>query len=239
MSNTSFAPETLTAIAELATSFCKLDADRSLNLHKFMSAVGDSPTYDNWMAARGAWIQGYMIAKPKASEDAQNMAWSRYLNALRVYAGEEGFDFTIPEKPKATTAAAEKQREKRANEFVSLSKSELVDTVETLAQAVSEAPAMERGQHAAKLIKAQEALSKIERAEAKAAEKAANADKVARLKAINEFVKGAGGDVLVLVEAVITANDEHSGDDAKTRAWEMLAAVSLGALGLKMPKRKA
>lgn len=233
-----FTPDTLTNIAALATSFCKLDADRSLSLHKFMGLVGDSPTYENWMQARTAWIQGYLVVKPAANEDAQNMAWSRYLAALRTYASENGFDFTVPNKPKASTPAAEKAREKRANEFADMGKADLVEAVASIHEAIKCAPPQETGMHAAKLVKAQEALSKIEKVERKAADTAKNKDKNNRVDAVAKAAKVAGPDVLVLLEAVIDATDDNAPDDIRARAWEMLASVSLGALNLKMPKRK-
>ena len=58
--------------ADIGESFTRIDADRTLILHGFLSKVGETPTYDAWESARKEWGQGYKRVKPAATDDAVN-----------------------------------------------------------------------------------------------------------------------------------------------------------------------
>lgn len=214
-----YSVETLNALADCGEKFARTDTDRAFALHQFMRAVGDAPTYDQWMSARAQAIVGYKRTKPAANDDACNTWWSRMLGALKTYANEGGFNFTIPNKPKSDNPDAVKQQEKRANPYADKTRNEL--------QAVVQELTLTDTLESAKLkVKALDALDKLNKAEAKATEKASADALKPRREAINKAIKSAPGHVLALIEAVIDLTADNASDEAKARAWHVLNATA-------------
>lgn len=231
MENTvTLTPEAITKLSESVSKFCKLDSDRSFALHQFLQVLGDEPSYENWETARIAAIKGYLTTKPHANVDAQNKFWSRYVQQLKNYVNENDFDFTIPEKPKAETKAAETQRKKRANTYKDMPREKLEETIGELQKTIIATPTPEAADN---LKKAVEALHTADAAMRRAKNTAQNADKNKRADAIKTYLKGAGLDVVALFEVLMHATSEISSSDVQERNWRLILGVALERLGLE------
>ena len=237
MSNIAYTPEVLTSMSAAAVKFLKADTDRAFALHEFMRLVGDEPTYDQWMSARAAFIQGYLTTKPAANEDAQNMAWSRYTKQLKAYVDEQGFEMKFPVKPASDKPAAVSQAKARANPYKDLPRAALETEVKKLSEAVAKSPTAD---NARALLKANEAMEVAVKKAQREADKTVNAGKKKMAKAIHDYVIAHGNDVLALFEALMDATYENSADEVKRRNWELLASVAqknLTALGKRAPTK--
>lgn len=219
-----FAPETLTAIAGAVTNYCKADTDRAFALHEFMRLVGDEPSYDNWMLARGAAIQGYKATKPNANDAACDTFWSRYVKQLREYVNEQGFDMHFPEKPKAATPAAEAMRKARSNPFAEATKAEAEAVIAEVTERVK------AGDVSKEVIdtlgKARARLEAIAKSEKKASEKAAKDAEKSRRDPLIAWIKEAPSDVLAVVEFLHDALSESTPDADRLQAWKNVAALA-------------
>lgn len=211
--------EALTAIQASGRDFSKADTDRAFALHNFMRAVGDEPTFENWESARRALIAGYRETKPAANDDACNTWFSRYLKALTAYVNENGFDMKIPTKPKATSAEAEKKAAQRANPYAD-------KAPEVIQAAIVELTGKADKESIKLALKAAEALEKVQKAEAKAAEKAEADTLKPRRDTIGKAIKTAPAHVLALVEYVLDMSAENASEASKARAWAALQAVA-------------
>lgn len=238
MSNIAYTPEVLTSIADCAVAFFKADADRGLACHKFINLVGRKPNYEQWMSARAATIQGYLTLKPNATEDAQNMFWSRYISKIRKYNEEEGMGMAIPEKPKSDKPAAVSQAKARVNPYKDMPKAALESEVNKLKEAVAKVPTAD---NARALIKAEEAMEIAIKKAQREADKTVNAGKKKMAKAIHDYVLAHGNDVLALFEALMNATYDNSPDEVKRQGWGLLASVAqknLATLGKAPPAKK-
>ena len=239
MTNIAYSPEVLTSMSAAAVKFLKADTDRAFALHEFMRLVGDEPSYDQWMSARAAFIQGYLTTKPAANEDAQNMAWSRYTKQLKAYVDEQGFEMKFPVKPASDKPAAVAQAKARANPYKDLPRAALETEVKKLSEAVAKAPTAD---NARALLKANEAMEAALKKAQREAEKSTGAAKKKMAKAIHDYVVAHGDDVLALFEALMNATYENSADEVKRQNWELLAGVAqnnLATLGKATPPKRA
>ena len=223
MTNIAYTPEVLTSISAAAVKFLKADTDRAFALHEFMRLVGDEPSYDQWMSARAAFIQGYLSTKPAANEDAQNMAWSRYTKQLKSYVDEQGFEMKFPNKPTSDKPAAQAQAKARANPYKDMPKAALETEVQKLSEAVAKSPTAD---NARALLKANEAMGAAMKKAQREADKTVNAGKKKMAKAIHDYVIAHGNDVLALFEALMNATYDNSPDEVKRQGWELLASVA-------------
>lgn len=238
MSNVAYSPEVLTSISAAAVKFLKADTDRAFALHEFMRLVGDEPSYDQWMSARAAFIQGYLTTKPAANEDAQNMAWSRYTKQLKAYVDEQGFEMKFPVKPASDKPAAVSQAKARANPYKDLPRATLESEVKKLSEAVAKDPTAE---NARALLKANEAMEVAVKKAQREADKTVNAGKKKIAKAINDYIIAHGNDVLSLFEALMNATYDNSPNEVKRQNWELLAGVAQKNLATlsKVPAKRA
>lgn len=185
-------------IASLKTSFVsfgKLTEDRAAVIHTIIGLLGDPVTYETYEAARKAFGEVKREKTPNVSDAAVNVAWGAFRQACTDYAAASGFDFVWPEKPKATTQAAEKKAAQRA-----------VPEAVAKAQSVAELDAIKAPDdkiEAAKLA-AQVAAKKVAlvKAEAKQNEKAKGDALKARKAALIAFIKECDMQTLVEMEAM-------------------------------------
>lgn len=187
--------ESVAAIRQWFTA----DLDSGLALHKFMRALGDAPTFETWETVRKTAISDVYRAKyPKANDDAANVWWNRLLKKVRDYVNENGFDFTIPSKPKATTPEAVKKAEARAkantNPFADKTDAEVKAAQAEVAEKIKAGGMTpdEMAEACAIHAKARKELDKREAAAKKEADKAAKVEAknvyervIARIKALD------------------------------------------------------
>lgn len=231
-----FTPEAINAMSNAGEKFCRADTDRAFALHEFMRAVGDAPTYDGWMAARAAYVTGYLRTKPQANEDAQAKSWSRFVQSLRDYANEGGFDFKVPEKPKAETPAAEAMRKSRANAYAEMSTEDRAAAIKDLTATVAKAPTKDAADALAKALAAQ---AKADKEAAKAKEKAEGEATKKRRDAVRDYIKGCPTAVLQMFEYLMDATAECNSAQVQMAAWNNMVAakVAISAKALETPKR--
>ena len=220
--------EALTKIQACGRDFSKADTDRAFALHNFMRAIGDAPTFVQWESARKALISGYRETKPAANDAACDTWFSRYIKALKAYIDENGFEMKIPSKPKAESPEAVKKAAQRANPYADKPKAEIEAAIATLTGDDVESAKLK--------LKAAEALQKVQKAEAAAAEKAAADTLKPRREALQKAIKAAPAHVLVLFEAVADMTAENASAEAVARAWAVLEAVAPKAKAPKAPK---
>jgi hypothetical protein len=170
------------SVGALAGEYLKLEADRSLVLHKFLSAVGESPVYETWEACRKAVLARYKQDRPAATDNAAAVFWSRFVDAARTYAAENDYSFNMPNKPKSTSEAATTKAAQRANPFVEK------DVKEVEAARAEALKAAKEAALAGNVDAAQEALKSAKMAQA-AIDKAAKTAEAATLKAAKEAEK--------------------------------------------------
>lgn len=221
-----YSPEAIQTMVEASTAFIHADLDTGLALHRFMRAVGGEPSYAQWECARGAYIQAYKVKAPNSNEDAQNKSWSRFVSKLRDYVNEQGFEFSIPAKPKADTKAATAMAEKRATEkaqFEGKSKADLEAIKAEAAQRISKG---DTSQDAIKALSSvSTALDKVVKAEAKAAEKASTDANKQRRNTVVEYVKACPPAVLHLFELMVDATADNVAPDVQALAVKHLMAA--------------
>jgi hypothetical protein len=90
----------------------EIEANRALEL--FARAIGTEPTYQQWIANRTDWVNGYVTAKQQAKGNSADQAFARFARKL-----DDSFGITAP---KAQTEAATKkaaEREAKAEQLAS------------------------------------------------------------------------------------------------------------------------
>jgi hypothetical protein len=148
--------------------------DRLESASQYAKALGTNPTFVQWEAMRAKWVEGYHTVKPDTSSNAGDKAFStfaRYLNELY------GID-----KPKSTSAAAQKKAEERKAELAKLEEKyqdqdlpQIMQQIEKQYEKLAKSPT---DKHAEKKIKE---LKKIARVKA-SDEKAELAEEIKQLK---------------------------------------------------------
>lgn len=86
--------------------FARSEIDAVESMEVFARAVGTEPTYDDWMAARTSFVNGYVAIKPQAKGDAADQAFKRFKDRL-----VDRFGIVVP---RATNEAAVKKAAERA-----------------------------------------------------------------------------------------------------------------------------
>lgn len=213
------------SFADIGESFTRIDADRTLLVHGFLGMVGESPTFESWESARVEWIAGYRRIKPAATDDACNTAWSRFVGALRQYAGEAGFECTIPTKPKSTNPESVKKAESRANPFEGQTLDQVREAQKAIVAKVSEAQKegkIPEQQILTDMAKATEQVVKLEREEGKLRVKA-NKEKLApRVDALKKRIAQCDERFIALVEALADATDLRNPESVRLASWDVL-----------------
>lgn len=216
------ADEAIGKIEKAGEGFARADADRSLSLHLFIGAVGEKPTFEQWESARKAAIAGYRKVKPQATDDAANVWWSRFVAAARTYAGEAGFDFALPTKPKSASPEAIKKAEARANPLQGKTLDEVRKIKAEAAEALKAAPTQESIKAMSQAI---EAEAKLVKAEAEARAKAAKTQLQPRIDALRKWISGADMRTITVAEALRDAMDQTAKPEAREAAWDVLRTV--------------
>jgi len=196
------------SVAAIAQWF-KADTDADLSLHKLMRAIGDAPTFETWETVRKTAISDVYRGKyPKATDDAANVWWGRMIKRLKAYVEEQGFDFTIPSKPKATSEAAVKKAEQRVNPMEGKPESELRSALAEAAKVITAADAdAEALKEATKAHEqARRALAKIAKDAESAKVKEAKEVSKGVLARINEKIKSMDVADLAAVEMFLDKN---------------------------------
>lgn len=228
-------------MADAAESFVRMTDEASLALHRFMRVVGESPTFDQWEAARKAAVSGYRRKYPAATDDAGYKFWSRFVSGLRQYAGEHGFEFTVPEKPKAATPEATKKAAQRAAEKKAVEA--FGSSAEALKAAADVAASLAAGtattEDVAKAMIAQKAAVALAESEKKAAAKAAESMLKERRKVLKAAVDAAPAHVLSILELAAVIAGEGSTEDQRSAAWGAFEAIAPKAKGEPAKARKA
>lgn len=204
----------LETVSAIAAAFVSIDADRSMVLHQFMRLMGDAPTYESWESGRVQWIAGYRTKKVDAKDEACNVAWSRFVSCVRQYVTENGFDFTVPEKPKSTSPAATKKAEQRANPFKDADKAAVL-------KACDESRDDKTSEGTARYTAALTRLAAIVKDEKRTKDKAEREATKGRRESISRYLRDCPTDVLALFESL---KDATSRDDVK--AWGTLAMIA-------------
>lgn len=233
-----FAPEALQTMVDAAASFIAADLDVGLALHRFMRAVGGEPTYSQWEAARGAYIQAYLAKSPKANEDAQNKSWSRFVAKLRGYADENGFEFAVPQKPKAETPAAQAMAAKRAEAKAAFDGKTPAELETMKAEAVARVAAQPTKENIASLSAVTTAHSKAVEAETKAAKKVETDATKKRRDVVAGYVKTCPPAVLHLFELLADATADNVAPDVQSLAVKQLIAAMKPAKAAKPAAKK-
>lgn len=84
----------------------KLNFSTVENVSNFArNVLGTTPTYEAWEYSRKQWIAGYCNQNPQNTGEAADKAWHGFANQLKALFGMD--------KPKSTSAAAEKKAEQR------------------------------------------------------------------------------------------------------------------------------
>ena len=83
-------------------------------ISKFLTIVGDAPTYEEWESFRLGFGAVYRARRPKAGDDAVNTAWSRFVADVKAYATEMNLIQEFPVKPKAASPEAVRKQTARA-----------------------------------------------------------------------------------------------------------------------------
>jgi len=180
---------------ELFEKFGRIDADRDAVIRAFLALAGDNVTYSDWEGFRQAFGAQYAEKHQKASSDAVNKAWSRFVQCCATYANEQGFDFEVPSKPKSTSESATKKAAQRAIP-------EAVATATTTAQLdaiVRPSDAVESAKLEASIASKKLSLAK---AESKAQEKSVKDALNARKTALISFIRKADAAQLTELEAM-------------------------------------
>ena len=102
----------------------EIDAGKALEI--FARAIGTEPTYQQWVANRTNWVDGYTTAKPQAKGNSADQAFARFARRLNETYGISA--------PKAQTEAAvkkaaerEAKAEKLAGKYADHSTEQLTD----------------------------------------------------------------------------------------------------------------
>jgi len=205
-------------LSDSFAAFRRVDADRGLIIHHVIGVLGDDLTYESYERARITFGVDYRIGKPQANDDAINMAWSRFQHIVTAYCEDNGYDFTWPAKPKATTLeAVKKQAARKVPEVVAKA-----ETVEELNEIVKPDDKVAAAKLEAAIAAKRLALVK---AEEKQAEKAVNAALKARRDALVAIIRKADAVQLAELEAMA----EHN-------APVVMASLPLEAVQAAMPK---
>ena len=206
-----------------AENFARLEGSRDAILREVCRVIGSAPTYEQWEACRAAMIEGYRATKPQATDEACRKFFSRLIGAARLYANDEGFDFPVePTKPKAETPDAVRKQASRANPFEGMKAADIRADMETIGTNIKAAdPAAIPSELVINYNKAAKALLKAEKAEAKAAGKAAADALKPRRDAIAKIIKDADATTLALVESALATTDEKRARSA----WALLLAA--------------
>jgi len=176
-------------------SFGKLTEDRASVIHQIIGLLGDPVSYETYETARKLFGEVKREKTPNVTDAAVNVAWGAFRTACTDYAAAAGFDFVWPEKPKATTQAAEKKAAQRAIP-------EAVAQAQTVTQL--DAIAMPDDKIEAAKLAAQVAAKKVAlvKAEAKQEEKSKGEALKARKSALIAFIKECDVQALVEMEAM-------------------------------------
>lgn len=228
--------------ADIGEAFTKIDADRSLVLHQFLSKIGDEPTFESWESARIEWGTGYKRVKTAATEDAVNTAWSRFVTGLRAYAAENGYTCTVPEKPKSTNPEAQKKAEQRKNPFDGLSLDDARAKQKEITGKVAEsqkAGQIPDAQTLTDMAKITETVVKLEREAGKLRVKAAQEKLAPRIDKIRKYLKGADERMVALIETLIDANDMRNPESVRGAAWDVIRKAMPDTKPAKGSERKA
>lgn len=228
-------------MADAAEAFVRMTDEASLALHRFMRAVGDAPTFDQWESARKAAVAGYRRKYPAATNDAGYQFWSRFVANLRQYAGEHGFEFSVPEKPKAATPEATKKAAQRAAEKKAVEA--FGSSAEALKVAADVTAAMAAGtattDDIAKAVVAQKAAVALAESEKKAAAKAAESMLKERRKVLKVAIDAAPAHVLSALELAAVIAGEGSTEDQRSAAWAAFESTAPRVKGEPVKVRKA
>lgn len=98
------ADQALTA-RDCGFTFAKNQIESVETAQSFARALGADCTFDQWEAARLAWVDGYCEANPANTGNAADKGWSRFAGILNELFGMV--------KPKAVSAAAVKKATER------------------------------------------------------------------------------------------------------------------------------
>lgn len=180
---------------QLAQAFTRIDADRSMVLHEAVALFGDAPTYEAYNAARVNIINGYKAERPLATDNACNVFFSRFMDAVREYAAQNEYALAIPKKPASESDTAKAKAAQRAMP-------EAIQNAKTVAD-LDAIPMPTDALEAAKLTK-QIAETKVRmlKLEGKAAEKKLDEALKARREALIAFIRKASGEQLAELEAM-------------------------------------
>lgn len=182
----------------------------------FGSMLAKANTFDAYEAIRLSWREGYKEQRSKITADGLDTAWRRFVSAVK----ESGI--TLPDKPKATGAAATKKAKQRASDpFASCKTTAQVDaTLAKVRQKVTDPVA---------ILKAEGKASMRKGAIAEAAKRAADAAAADRLKGrrdtLGQFVKSCAPDVVALLECIVDGVLLKKGDRLR-EAGTMLASMA-------------
>ena len=222
--------------------FGKLSEDRTAVVRAIIAELGDPVTYETFEAARMLFGEVKRAANPAVTDNAVNVAWASFSRACTEFAVMEGFDFTWPAKPKATTPEAERK-----------AKARVIPEAVTKATTVAELAAVERPADAIEAAKLESLIASkklsLVKAEAKKEMVSQNEGLKARRAALVEKIKHA--DLLTLCEFEAMANHDAAGVlnalpllDVQKALAKLLAlqtkapkAANLQALAAKAPKQ--
>lgn len=229
--------------ADIGESFTRIDADRTLILHGFLSKVGETPSFDSWESARKEWGTGYKRIKTAANDDAVNTAWSRFVGSLRNYAAENGFTCTVPEKPKSTNPEAVKKAESRVNPFVAMGLADARKAQAEIMTRVSEAQkagAVPPAQALEDMARVSEAVVKLEKEAGKERLKVVKEKLAPRIDALKKRLNQADERFVTLVELIADATDMRNNEQVRANAWAAIAqAMPAPKAESKSASRKA
>lgn len=112
--------------AEAGKLFAVSELDAAKSFEIYARAIGESPTYTEWVENRTNWVNGYTDAKPQAKGNSADQAFARFARKL-----DETFGITAP---KAQTEAAikkaaerEAKAEKLAGKYADFTTTDLTD----------------------------------------------------------------------------------------------------------------
>ena len=215
-----FSTAELQGLADAATLYTQSREDQKEAALDFARILGDGCTYDRWEAARKAWITGYIVKKPLATDEAKNTAWHRFVRSLSEDAG-----FTAPTKPKKTEGAAPKMAAKRAAEksiVAGKSRAQLEALQAELAAALTSPSPNIRAAAQQGLPVIIKALEAQDRAAEKAKAKAAKDETKGRRDTVTEYVKACPPAILQMFEWLIDATADNVPPEQQTNAVKHL-----------------
>ena len=154
---------------EARTSLARIETAEN-----FARALGTNPTFLTWESMRLKWTEGYHSVKPDTSSNAGDKAWASFAKYMGELYGIE--------KPKSTSAAAEKKaaereaaKEKLEEKYEGQDLAQIMQQIEAQYTKLAKKPS---DKHTEKALKELKQIARIREAE----EKEELADEIKELK---------------------------------------------------------